>query len=184
MPPKSKFKLCRNCGKEFDRSFTLNTCCSPRCATKYLESKDKEKRKVKREKKSVSVTVLKSKLWKIISEYIRRKYADSNEFCKCVTCDTTKHWKELHAGHFCPAGASSYLRYVENNIHPQCYHCNINLGSNPIEYRIYMIQTYGEKFVEQMLDLRNEIAVRKSYDYQTLIDEWTEQLNQLLSKNE
>lgn len=177
-----KMKICRHCKKEFDASFTLNTCCSPKCANKYLEAKDKEKRKVKREKKSVSVTVLKSKLWKIISEYIRRKYADSDGFCKCTTCDTRKQWKELQAGHYVPSGASSYLRYVENNIHPQCYHCNINLGSNPIEYRIYMVKTYGEKFVEQMLELRNEPTSLKSYDLQVLIDEYKKKLDNLTLK--
>lgn len=177
-----KLRKCKFCLKEFDRGFTLNTTCSPRCNSKYLEQRDKEKRKIKREKKAISVTVLKSKLWKIVSEYIRQKYADSNGFCKCATCDTTKHWKEQQAGHFVPSGASSYLRYTESNIHPQCYHCNINLGSNPIEYRIYMVKTYGEKFVEQMLELRNEIAIRKICDYQELIEEWTEKLNKLTSE--
>jgi len=71
------------------------------------------------------------------------------------------------------------LRYTETNIHPQCYHCNINLGSNPIEYREYMIATYGEKLVNQMLELRNEISVRKSCDYLELIEVWKEKLDTL-----
>lgn len=174
-----KIKVCRHCKKEFDASFTLNICCSPKCANKYLEAKDKDRRKVKREKKSISITVLKSKLWKIISEYIRRKYSDSEGITSCVTCGDSKHWKELQAGHFCPSGASSYLRYVETNIHPQCYHCNINLWSNPIEYRIFMVKTYGEKFVEQMLELRNEPTSLKSYDLQVLIEEYQSKLNNL-----
>lgn len=171
-----KMKICKFCLKEFDRWFTLNTCCSPRCNAKYLQAKDKEKRKVKREKKLVSVTVLKSKLWKIISEYIRRKYADSEGIASCVTCGESKHWKELQAGHFCPSWASSYLRYTETNIHPQCYHCNINLWSNPIEYRIYMVKTYGEKFVEQMLELRNEPINLKTFDLQILIGDYQDKL--------
>ena len=182
MERKIKLRKCKHCQKDFDRWFTLNTTCSSRCNSKYLEERDKEKRKVKKLKKSVSVSVLKSKLWKIVSEYIRQKYADSDGFVKCTTCNTKKHWKEQQAGHFVPSGASSYLRYTETNIHPQCFHCNINLGSNPIEYREYMIKTYGEKFVNQMLELRNEMAIRKSCDYQELIEEWETKLYKLISK--
>ena len=60
-----KMKECRNCQKEFDASFTLNTCCSPKCANKYLEAKDKEKRKVKREAKKVTISALTIKADKI-----------------------------------------------------------------------------------------------------------------------
>lgn len=70
-----------------------NSICSMKC----VRQKEKDKKKVLREKKSVSITVLKSKLWKIISEYIRRKYADSEEIASCVTCGDSKHWKELQA---------------------------------------------------------------------------------------
>ena len=179
---KVKKYFCCICAKEYQKQNSIQKYCSPKCLKKWEEEKAKEKRKIVKEKKAISVTVLKDKLWKIVSKYIRQKYADSEGFCKCVTCDTTKHWKEQQAGHFVPSWASSFLRYTETNIHPQCFHCNINLGSNPIEYREFMIKTYGLKFVEQMLELRNELAVRKSCDYQELIEEWTEKLIKLTSK--
>ncbi len=134
--------------------------------------------KLKKPKKK-SVTSLKKKLWTLISQYIRQKYADSDGYASCVTCGDTKHWKELQAGHYCPSGASSYLRYVESNIHPQCYRCNINLGSNPIEYREFMVRTYWETFVEQMLSMRNEPTSLKDYDLKVLTEDYQERLNNL-----
>ena len=176
---KVKIHLCKHCQKAFTKYKSTDKYCSEKCMKKWDEAKAKEKRKIEKVKKSISVTVLKSKLWKIISDYIRRKYANSEGIASCVTCGDTKHWKELQAWHFCPSGASSYLRYIETNIHPQCYHCNINLWSNPIEYRIYMVKTYGEKFVEQMLALRNEPTSLKSYDLQILIEDYQSKLNNL-----
>ena len=48
----------------------------------------------------------------------------------------------MQAGHWIPTGSCNYLRFVENNIHPQCYGCNICKSSNPIEYRLFMDKTY------------------------------------------
>lgn len=92
--------------------------------------------------KKPSVAKLKKKLWTLFSEYIRRLYARPDETCECVTCGVVKHWKELQAGHFIPAGSSNNLRFVEMNVHPQCYSCNCMKHSNPIEYRIYMEERY------------------------------------------
>ncbi len=173
---KVKQYFCKQCGKEYQKYNSTQKTCSDKCLKKLNEIKEKEKKKIAREKKAVSITVLKSKLWKIISEYIRRKDADNEGNVSCVTCWMRKHWKEMQAGHFVPSWSSSYLRYVEDNIHPQCYHCNINLGSNPIEYRIYMVNRYGEKFVEQMIACRNEPTSLKSYDLQVKIEEWIDKL--------
>lgn len=171
---KIKPKFCKVCQKQL-KEWWPTKYCTKKCEREVV----KEKRKKQREKKQESTSYLKDKLWKIVSEYIRRKYADSDWVASCVTCWDTKHWKELQAGHFCPSGASSYLRYVENNIHPQCYHCNINLGSNPIEYREFMVRKYGEKFVEQMLSMRKEPCDLKPYNLKILIEEYEEKLSKL-----
>lgn len=172
-------KNCKYCWKEFQMYATTDKFCKASCMNKAKVEKEKKNREKEREKKSISITVLKTKLWKIISEYIRRKYANTDWNTSCVTCPTTKPWSELQAGHFCPSGSSSYLRYVESNIHPQCYRCNINLWSNPIEYREFMIRTYWEKFVEQMLSLRSESISLKSFDLQLLIEKYKEKLENL-----
>ena len=57
------------------------------------------------------------------SKYIRLRDSDSNGFCRCVTCDKAKHWKEMDAGHF---QSRRYLatRYDEHNCAAQCQNCN------------------------------------------------------------
>ncbi len=63
----------------------MSKTCSPFCSRKHqanLNKANKEKVRLKKEKvkekKQNSVPALKNKLWKIVSEYIRRKYADDN----------------------------------------------------------------------------------------------------------
>lgn len=57
------------------------------------------------------------------SKYIRIRDANHNGLCKCITCDTVKHWKEMDAGHF---QSRRYMatRYEEKNCHAQCQRCN------------------------------------------------------------
>jgi hydrogenase maturation factor HypF (carbamoyltransferase family) len=61
----AKIKLCKWCNKEISSNFVLQSTCSPKCYDKYIEQKAKDKKKIAKLKKSVSVTVLKTKLWKI-----------------------------------------------------------------------------------------------------------------------
>ena len=69
-----KPKKCKNCGKEFTQFSSLQKTCSVKC-TKELE---KAKKKKEKEKKKESIPSLKKDLWTIVSEYIRRKYADKD----------------------------------------------------------------------------------------------------------
>lgn len=145
----------------------------------FRESVRKDKAK---KKKQYSVSTLKKKLWKIVSEYIRRKYANSDWMVQCITCGITKHYKEMQAGHWIPAGSCNYLRFVETNIHPQCYGCNIGKSSNPIEYRIFMDKTYWKNFVEELLSLRNELKKFTTPELLDMIDTWQDKLDKLNEK--
>ena len=99
----------------------------------------------------MSVLKARKKAWGAMSRYIRIKYSDSNGYCSCVTCGLTKHYKEMQAGHFIPQAQGNAVRFCEENVHPQCYRCNINLGGNIVEYYEYMREMYGE---EKILELR------------------------------
>ena len=181
---KQKTYKCTICSKEFQKFNSFQKTCSPKCENKRLEIKEKEKKKIAKEKKAISVAVLKVKLWKIVSEYIRRKWA-INDYNTCITCWVSKHWKDLEAGHFVPAWSSNYLRFVEVNIHPQCHRCNCSLHSNPIEYRLYMDNRYGKDFVDKLVSTRNEIKRFTSEELLNLIDIYSENLYNLnLWKNE
>lgn len=57
------------------------------------------------------------------SKYIRIRDANHNGLCKCITCDTVKHWQEMDAGHF-QSRRYSATRWHEQNVHCQCQGCN------------------------------------------------------------
>ena len=64
-----------------------------------------------------------TKLDKVFSEYIRRRYA-KNEIATCVTCGKKDHWKKLQAGHF--MSRKHYAtRWDEDNVEVQCSACNV-----------------------------------------------------------
>lgn len=73
--------------------------------------------------RSKNITSAKKTCDQWFSKYIRIRDANHNGLCKCITCDTVKHWKEMDAGHF---QSRRYMatRYEEKNCHAQCQRCN------------------------------------------------------------
>lgn len=128
------------------------------------QNKTKKERKVKQ-------GVLKKKLWKMVSEYIRRK-----ENGVCFTCGLTKDYRAMQAGHFLPKSLGSALYFEENNIHCQCFRCNINLGGNGAVYYHRMVARFGQEEVNRLLALKSTIV---KLDYPPLIEEWSEKLKNL-----
>ena len=124
-------------------------------------------------------STIKKRLWKVISEYIRRKHADDNGYVSCVTCGITKHWKEMQAGHFIPQAQGDACRYIEENIHPQDYRCNINLGGNGPEYNAYMLEMYGQEKIDELRRLSKTTVKLSISDLEELEAEYKALLNNL-----
>lgn len=83
------------------------------------------------------------KLWKVFSEYIRRRDADENGFCKCFTCGLVRHWKQGDCGHGIPRQHWS-TRYAEKNNHFQCKKCNGFEGGKREVYKVEVDKKYGK----------------------------------------
>jgi len=60
----------------------------------------------------------------IFSQYIRKRYADSNGITECFTCGKKDHWKSLQCGHFMSRKHYS-TRWDEKNCQVQCAGCNV-----------------------------------------------------------
>lgn len=133
-------------------------------------------------KKKPKISTLKKKAWKLCSEYIRRKYADQYGMVECVSCappKTRKHWKEMQAGHFVPRGRGNACYFLEENIHPQCFKCNINLGGNPAGYAKYIVEMYGvEKINELELEARKTVKFSVK-DLELMIEDFKDKLNEI-----
>lgn len=105
--------------------------------------------------KRKTISSAKKKAWAWFSRYIRLRDSDEYGMCKCVTCDNRKPWKEMQAGHFIAAAQGNATRYLEDNVHGQCYRCNINLGGNGAEYYPFMVNQYGANRVDELRRLSN-----------------------------
>lgn len=55
----------------------------------------------------------------------------------------------MQAGHFI-AGRGNSILFLETNVHPQCYICNIRKHGNQLVYYRFMVRTYGEKEVKRL----------------------------------
>ena len=86
----------------------------------------------------------------------------------------------MHAGHFVPKSVGGITLYFhEDNVHSQCYNCNINLGGNQYVYG----QKLGEKAVE-LYTLKGTIAKWTTDDYLEKIEHYQEKLSTLNKKSD
>lgn len=86
--------------------------------------------------------------------------------CACVTCGKLLPWKgngpwkenQLHTGHFLASRRNSIL-FEEDNCAPQCSHCNYVQSGEQQLFRKWMIAVRGQKVVERLERLKNEVRV-------------------------
>ncbi len=108
-------------------------------------------------------------LWKVFSEYIRKR--DKNI---CFICGRYAEGSGYHAGHFIPKSVGGLALYFhEDNVHGCCYHCNINLGGNLWEYG----KKLGDKRVSELYKLKQQIT--KDYPFIEKITYYKEKLAHL-----
>ena len=89
---------------------------------------------------------------KLLQRLVRLKASDDNGYCACVTCGKIDSYKNMQGGHFMPRGRTVF-KLFEENIHPQCPHCNLwgmKQAHYVLKYRQYMVDNYGEKRIKAM----------------------------------
>lgn len=121
---------------------------------------------------------LKEKLDKIFSLYVRQSESDDNGYAKCVTCGKIAHWKEMDAGHYIPRSILA-TRWDERNVHVQCRGCNRFGGGKIDEYAIYLRKRYPDTILEDLNAQKRKITKLYVVDYQRLIEEYQEKLDNL-----
>ena len=104
--------------------------------------------------KKPKLSTVKKRLWKLVSEYIRRKASDDNGYVTCVTCGVVRQWNDdIDCGHFIPKSRGNAIYFVEENLHCQCKRCNLMEGGNFENYYPYMVEMYGIEKVEELTAL-------------------------------
>lgn len=78
----------------------------------------------------------------------------------CISCDTQlgSEPNTFDAGHYRSVGSAPHMRFVEDNVHGQCKHCNNWLGGNHVEYRKRLLERIGQHRLEQ---IENDNVLRK-----------------------
>lgn len=122
------------------------------------------KRGTLKKKSPKKISVLKRKLWVLFSKYIRER--DKNI---CFTCGRKGEGSGSHAGHFISkAVGGNVLYFHEENVHCQCYNCNINLSGNQWEYG----KRLGEETVNKLYALKGKIEKWTVEDYENKIKQY------------
>jgi hypothetical protein len=121
---------------------------------------------------------LKKILWKLFSEYIRRSSVPEGQVLgQCFTCGVRKQWKMLHGGHYIRASAGLATYFDEQNVHAQCYACNIWRDGNSDEYALRLQQKYGEGILQELNQRKHRII--KDFPFQEKINEYETKLKDL-----
>ena len=143
----------------------------------------KKKKTHKKLGKSKRLTIprLRDKAWRVFSKYIRTKDSIGG-YVKCITCGEINLIEDTHAGHFYH-GKNKSTYFLEENVHPQCPRCNMYLSGNLIEYTLYMINEYGEAYIDQLRAWHEKSHVWKREVLENLLHTYTEKLKKLTPIN-
>lgn len=128
-----------------------------------------------KKKKQKSLRLLKAKLWKVISEFVRRRGADERGTNDCFTCEKLAHWKELHAGHAIPGRHNAVLFDVEI-LRPQCPVCNLWKDGMGHVFATKLIKENGMEWWEKKLEGARRIVKYTRADIEDLIETYKAKL--------
>jgi 5-methylcytosine-specific restriction endonuclease McrA len=121
---------------------------------------------------------LKAKLDRIFSEYIRLRDADTNGYCRCISCGSIHHWKEMDAGHFVNRSHMS-TRYDERNVNAQCRKCNRFDEGNPIGYARGLIKKYGKGIIDELEVKKHSVSRTTESEYRLLVNHYKVEVMEL-----
>lgn len=160
MNTKPKFVKCKACGEPYQRLRPLQKVCSPACALKHARQQAERKlakeqarsRKEARERLDAMQTKpqLVKKAQTAFNAYIRARDAGK----PCISCGTPLAAEQVggafDCGHYRSVGSAPHMRFVEDNAHGQCKHCNRHLAGNHVEYRKRLAERIGLKALERI----------------------------------
>lgn len=102
-------------------------------------SLERTKTKKQKTKTVASMRDLKKLAQKYFNAYIRLRDKD----LPCISCGATTA-RAWHAGHYWAQGMNGYLRFHQGNVNKQCDSCNVWKHGNLLNYRIGLIEKWGE----------------------------------------
>lgn len=132
-------------------------------------------RKTPLKRKSKSLTrKTQDLLWQECRRIILKRYAKKDGTNVCYTCDKPIEGSNRQVGHFIPNSVGgALLRYNLNNLRPQCYYCNINLGGNGSEFYRRMVKECTDVKIDELFALKQQTTKAQEH-YEKLLAEYKE----------
>jgi hypothetical protein len=117
----------------------------------------------------------KRRLWKVFSEYIRRR-----DQGKCFTCDTQKPWQEMDAAHYVPASVCPPALYFdERNVNCGCTSCNRYKHGNLSVYAYRLAVKHGPEILGELEAKKRVGGKWNEWTYQTKVEEYKSKIKEL-----
>ena len=147
---------CKVCTTLFAKTRPMQNWCSVDCAVK-LGQQAIAKKKAKAQAEDRKATREKLDAMRRKPELVQKAQEAFNWFVRardsgkpCISCGRplSDEPNSKDAGHYRSVGSAPHMRFVEDNCHAQCRHCNNHLGGNHVAYRAGLIQRIGLRAVE------------------------------------
>lgn len=153
-----KPKLCKVCQSAFVPVMPMARVCSPICAMTFAKSVTGKAKKIaavkeRRETKERLDAMRKKPQLVALAQKSFNAYIRARDAGKCcISC-----WLPLpveavggafDCGHYRSVGSAVHMRFVEDNAHGQCKHCNRHLAGNHVAYRQGLLNRIGARAVE------------------------------------
>jgi hypothetical protein len=150
---KPKTRKCKYCSERYTpKHSSLEPCWKYECRLKHLEANTAKinranKATAKEKIKSYSQRLQEAK--KVFQKWVRVR----DKGLPCISCGTVK-CNEWAGGHYFKAETYTHLIFDERNCHKQCNaYCNKHRDGAQAEYRIGLVNRYGEAYVKGLEDL-------------------------------
>lgn len=160
-------KKCKSCGVPFTPVRPMQKVCSPVCAMKVarqvVDKAEKKETKLKLDAMQTKPQLVK-KAQTAFNAYIRARDVGK----PCISCDKPLDGgaNTFDAGHYRSVGSAPHMRFVEDNVHGQCKHCNNWLAGNHVEYRKRLLDRIGDR----QLELLEADETLRKYTKEALIE--------------
>lgn len=174
MNSKPKPGKCKVCGAAFVKARPMQKVCSPLCALE-LAKQTAEKNEAKAKAQDRRETREKLDAMRTKPQLVKLAQTAFNAFVRardfgkpCISCSKAHDGQanSFDAGHFRSVGSAPHMRFVEENCHGQCKHCNQYLAGNVLAYRRGLIERIGAQAVER---IESDSVLRK-YSKEGLIE--------------
>ena len=151
-----KLHKCPICSDLFTKSRPLQKVCSPPCAIAHAKNLT-DKKQARQEAAELKEVREKLKAMETYPQLVKKAQKAFNGFIRardsgkpCISCDRplSDQPNTYDAGHYRSVGSAPHMRFVEDNCHGQCKHCNQYLSGNHVEYRKRLIERIGQRNVE------------------------------------